>query len=389
MIEVNGRKYRRPERPAAVICLDGCDPSYLDPLWRSADMPTLDRWMAQGFSAIAQAAMPTFTNPNNVSIVTGLPPSAHGISGNFFLDTETDQEVPMNEARFVRRPTILAALVEAGVKVASVTAKKKLSALIAPPAPGRSWAVEGASEEAIALVGRAAPDVYSADASLFVLDLGAQAIARGLAEVTYLSTTDYVQHKHAPGSPAAREFYRAIDARLQALEALGATVVLTADHGMNAKTDAAGAPNVRWLGSALDTAVGPGARVILPITDPYVVHHGSLGSAATVYLYGKDPGRARAALEGLPGVVEVLDRAAAAQKLELPVDRIGDLFVVADADTVLGTWPERHDLSHVQAGLRSHGGYAERAVPLISSRAAAMPGPLRNFDAFALALGLA
>lgn len=387
MITVNGRAYALPTEPVVVICLDGCDPAYLSAPDFGALAPVLSRWMKQGFSAIARASMPTFTNPNNVSIVTGVPPKVHGISGNFFLEEASGAEVPMNEARYLRCPTLFPALVAAGVKTLTVTAKKKLAALIAPPAPGLGLTVEGASQLAVELGGRAAPDVYSADASLFVLDVGGRAIERGLAQVVYCSTTDYVQHKHGPSDPEARAFYGALDARLGRLEALGATVVLTADHGMNGKTDAAGAPNVRWLEAELDLALGPGARVILPITDPYVVHHGSLGSAATVYLFGRDPVRATEALRTLPGVEGVYARAEAAERFELPADRIGDLFVVADQRTVLGTRPERHDLSHVMTGLRSHGGLAEVRVPMIVNRPRRRAGvDLRNFDAFDLAL---
>jgi phosphonoacetate hydrolase len=387
VITVNGRAYALPTGPVVVICLDGCDPEYLSTPDFGADAPVLTRWMSQGFSATARAAMPTFTNPNNVSIVTGVPPSGHGISGNFFLDEARGAEVPMNEARYLRCPTIFSALVSASVKTLTVTAKKKLAALIAPPAPGLGLTVEDASQLAIELGGRAAPDVYSAEASLFVLDVGIRAIERGLAQVVYCSTTDYVQHKHGPGDPEARAFYRGLDARLGRFDALGATVVLTADHGMNRKTDEAGAPNVRWLESELDQAVGPGARVILPITDPYVVHHGSLGSAATVYLFGRDSTRAAAALRALPGVEAVYGRAEAAERFELPADRIGDLFVVGDQRTVLGIRPERHDLSHVMTGLRSHGGLAEVPVPLIVNRPRGRPRTgLRNFDAFDLAL---
>ena len=55
-------------------------------------------------------------------------------------------------------------------------------------------------------------------------------------DVMYLSTTDYVQHKHAPGTDGADAFYRMMDGYLGKLDAMGCTIVLTADHGMNAKT---------------------------------------------------------------------------------------------------------------------------------------------------------
>jgi phosphonoacetate hydrolase len=206
----------------------------------------------------------------------------------------------------------------------------------------------------------------------------------------YLSTTDYVQHKHAPGTRAANAFYGMMDRYLARLGALGATVALTADHGMNAKTDAAGLPNVVYLQDHLDGWLGAGkARVILPITDPYVVHHGALGSFATVYLpAGADIAGVRAKLADLAGLDVVLEREAACERFELPGDRVGDLVVVSARDVVVGTSASRHDLSGLDVPLRSHGGISEQTVPLIVSRPAT--GEIRerprNFDIFDIAL---
>jgi phosphonoacetate hydrolase len=210
-------------------------------------------------------------------------------------------------------------------------------------------------------------------------------------DVMYLSTTDYVQHKHAPGTDGADAFYRMMDGYLGQLDAMGCVIALTADHGMNAKTRMDAQPDVIYLQDVLDGWIGAGkARVILPITDPYVVHHGALGSFATVYL--PPDADARTLIErigALRGVELVLDRAAAAERFELPADRIGDLVVVSERFTVIGTAQSRHDLSALDAPLRSHGGISEQRVPLILNRAARDIDPQRrwrNFDAFELAL---
>ena len=101
----------------------------------------------------------------------------------------------------------------------------------------------------------------------------------------YLSTSDYVQHMHAPGDDAANAFYAEVDRSLAAIDRLGATLVVTADHGMKAKADRSGAVRAVYLQDVLDEWLGSGvARVILPVTDPYVLHHGSLGSCGMVYL---------------------------------------------------------------------------------------------------------
>jgi len=207
----------------------------------------------------------------------------------------------------------------------------------------------------------------------------------------YLSTTDYVQHKHAPGTPEANAFYRMMDGYLARLHGLGAVVAVTADHGMNAKTDATGAPAVVYLQDVLDGWLGAGqARVILPITDPYVVHHGALGSFATVYVPATaDAGALGRRLAALAGVEVVLDREAACARFELPGDRMGDLVVISARHVVLGTAAARHDLSGLDAPLRSHGGLSEQRVPLLVNR---RPRDLtadagrRNFDIFDVAL---
>jgi phosphonoacetate hydrolase len=210
----------------------------------------------------------------------------------------------------------------------------------------------------------------------------------------YLSTTDYVQHKHAPGTPEANAFYAMMDGYLQRLHDEGAVLALTADHGMNAKTDAIGRPNVVYLQDRLDAQFGAQrTRVILPITDPYVVHHGALGSYATVYLRdGDDDARQRevmAFIAAIGGVEAVLTRAEASERFELPPDRIGELVVLGERLTALGSAAANHDLSGLTVPLRSHGGLSEQKVPLIFNRKLVdidNTRRLRNFDVIDLAL---
>jgi phosphonoacetate hydrolase len=399
-ITVNARTYRWPDRPLVVLCIDGCEPEYVTRAAAAGEAPYLARLLAEGTARIVDAAMPTFTNPNNVSIVTGVPPAVHGISGNYFYDPDTGAEVMMNDPQYLRCGTILAAFADAGARVAVVTAKDKLRRLLGHGLRGICFSSEKADQtteaehglhDAVGFVGRPRPDVYSAALSEFVLAAGVRLLESVRPDLTYLSTTDYVQHKHAPGTAEANAFYRMVDGYLARLDALGATVALTADHGMKPKTDPSGAPRVVYLQDLLDAWLGPGrTRVILPITDPYVVHHGALGSFATVYLRaGVDRGEVAARLTDLGGVELVLGREEAAKRFELPPDRIGDLVVVADGDTVLGTGRARHDLSALDAPLRSHGGLAEQRVPLLVNRRAPGLGPdtrLRNFDIFDVAL---
>jgi phosphonoacetate hydrolase len=251
---------------------------------------------------------------------------------------------------------------------------------------------ENGIEDVLARVGRPVPSVYSAALSEFVFIAGVKLMERERPDLMYLSTTDYIQHKAAPGEPAANAFYAMMDGYLARLDELGARIVLTADHGMNAKHDLRGQPNVIYLQDVIDAWIGKDrARVILPITDPYVVHHGALGSFALVYLGAPDPGLIER-IAALPGIEAVLARNEGAARFELPPDRIGDLVVVSTRDTVIGTARERHDLSGLDVPLRSHGGTSEQKVPLLVN-CRIDPGQSRrrwrNFDAFDLGLNLA
>jgi phosphonoacetate hydrolase len=409
MLTVNGRSYKSPKQPTVVVCVDGCEPDYLAQAVATGRMPWLKTALAKGAGLVADCVVPSFTNPNNLSIVTGVPPSVHGICGNYLYDVGSNTEVMMNDPKWLRAPTLLAALADTGLSIAVVTAKDKLRALLGHKMKGICFSAEKADQatlgengisDVLALVGKPLPSVYSADLSEFVFAAGVKLMEKVRPDVMYLSTTDYVQHKHAPGTKGANDFYAMMDGYLAQLEALGCVIALTADHGMNAKVAMDGTPDViylqdwfdAWLGTT-DAHIVSKARVILPITDPYVVHHGALGSFATVYLpNGVDLLDACARLQAVRGIEVVLTREQAAERFELPTDRIGDLVVVSERFTVIGTSAARHDLSALEVPLRSHGGISEQRVPLIINRA--LPGldttrRFRNFDAFELALNYA
>src|SRR3984885_6962335 len=403
-IVLNGRSYRKPGRPTAVICADGCDPAYLEAGIAAGALPTIAEFREHGFYGLADAAMPTFTNPNNVSIVTGVPPAVHGIAGNFALDRASGAEVMMNDPTMVRTPTLLALMSQAGVATAAVTAKDKLRRMLGHGVKGINFSSEAADtctlaehgiEGVEALVGRPKPDMYSAGLSLYVLDAGIRLVEQGRAALLYLSLSDYVQHGHAPDEPEALDFHRALDARIARLMALGCVVGATADHGMNDKALPDGSPHVIYLEDVLNRQFGAGAvRVICPITDPFVRHHGALGSFVRVYAKtGAAPAELARAVRGLAGIDQVLERAAAAAEYELPYDREADLVVTGDANTVIGASAAEHDLSELAGHrLRSHGGRGEQRVPFLVSHPLTpayrekAKSRLRNFDIFDFAL---
>lgn len=405
-VVANGRAYKRPQKPVVVICVDGSEPGYIERAIEAGLAPNLDRLMKTGANTTALSVVPSFTNPNNLSIITGRPPAVHGIAGNFFYDREAKEEVMMNDARFLRAPTILAEFQKAGLKVAMVTAKDKLRTLLgkgldfttgtaiafSSEKADKANMAENGMENVLDFVGQPLPSVYSADLSEFVFAAGVKLLATFKPDVMYLSTTDYVQHKAAPGSAVANSFYEMFDRYVGQLDAAGCTLVITADHGMNDKHLASGEPDVIYLQRVMDEWYGAGTmRVILPITDPYVVHHGALGSFATVYLpEGVSQQDVADRIAKIDGVQVALTSAQACERFELPADRIGDVVVVSTQFKVLGTSPEKHDLSGLTEPLRSHGGLTEQRVPMIANRTIEVPEgrTLRNFDVFDVALNL-
>lgn len=399
-VETNGRRYEAPTTCAIVICLDGCEPAYLDEAIKRGLMPNLERIRQNGTSRIAHSVIPSFTNPNNMSIATGRPPAVHGICGNYLFEPETGEEVMMNDVRFLRAPTIFSTYYEAGARVALVTAKDKLRALLgaglsfdddraicfsSERADQATKAANGI-DDASAWLGRPVPEVYSGALSEFVFAAGVKLLTEWQPDVMYLSTTDYIQHKFAPEEQGALDFNAMVDGYLGQLDELGAAIILTADHGMKPKHDHAGDPAVVYVQDLLDNWLGTAAaRVILPITDPYVVHHGALGSFATAYLpEGADAGEISDRLAGIDGIMLVIDRDEAVRRFELPADRIGDIVIVSDENITIGTSADRHDLAALKEPLRSHGGLTEQEVPFIVNRKIDLPAApaLRNFDAF-------
>ena len=399
-IEANGRKYTPASNCAVVICLDGCEPEYLDVAISEGLMPNLKRIRSEGTDALAHSVIPSFTNPNNMSIATGRPPSVHGICGNFLFDPETGEEVMMNDVRFLRAPTLFSKYYEGGSRVAVVTAKDKLRALLgaglnfdedraicfSSEKADVATKVDNGIHNASEWLGRPVPEVYSAELSEFVFAAGVKILKEWSPDVMYLSTTDYIQHKFAPHQQGAKDFYAMTDKYIGELDAMGVALVVTADHGMKPKHDANGEPSVVYVQDLLDQWLGQGsARVILPITDPYVVHHGALGSFATAYLpEDVDRNEIISKLSNTDGILLVIDKAAAVQRFDLPTDRIGDIVMISTENMTLGTSVDRHDLEALKEPLRSHGGLTEQEVPFIVNRKINLPGApeLRNFDAF-------
>jgi phosphonoacetate hydrolase len=408
-IELNGVAYRWPSRPVVVVCIDGGDPRYFERGIRDGVIPNVARFTRTGFGAVAQGDMPSFTCPNNMSIATGSPPSVHGISGNFYLDPATGEAVVMTGPELIRSRTLMSEFSRQGARVVSITAKDKLrrqlgkdmdfskgSVNFSSECADQCTLAEHGIEDVLQFVGRPLPGMYSPELSLFVLEAGVKLLEERQPDLLYLSLTDYVQHKYAPGAPEADRYYHDMDTLFGRLDALGATVALTADHGMNDKSNPDGSPKVIWLQDILDARFGKGtSTVICPITDRFVVHHGALGGFVRVYCHrGLDPADVIKLVRALPGIESVWDKQGVAERFQQPLDREGDVAVIGDAGTCIGASEADHDLSGLKGHrLRTHGAVAESLVPFVLNRPLraeyanrAAGRPLRSYELFDFAI---
>jgi phosphonoacetate hydrolase len=351
-----------PQRAIIVMC-DGFGLEYFD---RSM-MPTLKAWAAEGAFARAQAVMPSVTNCNNASICCGAWPSSHGIIGNSYFDPSTGTEEYMEDAKLLLAPTIFERARAQGVRSALLSAKKKTIRLLnkgtdlvlTAEEPGRDW--EGR-------LGKA-PPIYSREINYWLFS-AALDILRNRPEIglLYLHTTDYPMHMWPAEAPESLEHLSRLDEHLAELGAAApdAAVLLTADHGMNFKSQC-------WdLEKALQERGAPVRIAISAERDKYLAHHQGMGGTAWVHLRTpQDEARVGALLGELDGVERVLTRAEAAAEFGLLASRLGDLVVLGDRDTVFGNLDTAMEI--LPKGFRTHGSLHEMNIPVIVHNAPAAP----------------
>jgi len=405
-LSINNREYPSAlNQTSIVICLDGSQKEYIDEASKLNLTPNLDNIIQKGEYLMAHSAIPSFTNPNNISIVTGQPSSVHGICGNFFYTPETGKEVMMNDPQYLRAPTIFEKFYQAGAKIALVTAKDKLRTLLgnglkfnegrticfSAEKSDQATKIENGIENVNDWLGMPVPEVYSQDLSEFVMAAGVKLMEEFKPDIMYLSTTDYIQHKYAPGHEVANKFYSMFDKYIGQLDEIGATIIITADHGMKPKSKEDGSPNAIFLQDHLDDKFNKDkTKVILPITDPYVVHHGALGSFATIYLEDKnDLEDVMMEIKKIKDIEVVLNKEEGCSQYNLPKDRMGDIICMSSEFMTIGSSKDKHNLSGLNEPLRSHGGLHEREVPFIVNKK--MPQidsnkQLYNYDAFYYAI---
>ena len=404
-LTINSVEYNRPTQTVVVVGIDGGDPKYIEQGLEDGIIPNIERMIDQGFYCIADSVVPSYTNPNNISIITGSPPSVHGISANFFIDPETGEGVPMTDPKYIRVPSILAEFSRNDAKVVAITAKDKLRRLLGKGINIAGGSVNFSSEKAdqctpekngidnvLSLVDMPLPEVYSADLSLFVLEAGVKILERDRPDLMYLFTTDFIQHKYAPGTDVSNKFLSQIDNAIGRLIDLGAIVGVTADHGMNERMTPDGKPNVIYLQDEIDKEFGTGAyRVVLTLKDQYVVHHSQIGGYTSVYCQAATSTEALINfVSTLPGVEAAYDSPTACELFDLPPDRQPDVIVMSSWDTGIGSSESEHDFSDLQGfPLRTHGGVSDQPVPFIVSAplndtyvARAASGRVRNWHIY-------
>ncbi len=336
------------------ICLDGCSPEYIS----ASEMPNIDKIAEMGFYIKGSSMIPSVTNVNNVSIVTGKFPKEHGITSNFCYDRDNNTFEFMESADYLKAETVLERAKALGLSTGLITSKLKLLNLLKKGAD-IGFSAEEPLKEYVELAGES-PNIYSMDINIWVFEAGYHLIKNESPDIVYLSTTDYVMHKYAPEEEVSLMHLNGIDHWIGKIleEEPDRDIYITADHGMNPKTRAINL-------SELLEKEGISAEVIPIIKDRYVAHHQNLGGAAYIYLNEqKDMNVILDILNDVDFVEEVYTASQAADEFNLLCSRIGDLMVLAPEDTVYGSL----DGIETTVDIRSHGSKYEQTVPLISTR---------------------
>ncbi len=340
-------------RKILILCIDAGSHDYL----AASDIPNIRELADAGFYQHANAVIPSVTNVNNVSIATGTFPETHGITSNYYVDRETGKGEFIEDNRFLLAPTLfeVAKSTKFADKTALFVTKKKLLKILESGAD-IAVAAEAPPSEYIDAVGPSEP-IYSSEINWWLLRAVRYTLQTYDPEFVYCSTTDWVQHKYAPQDELSQQHMAELDRIIGEIvdDNPNREIYITADHGMMEKTVALDPGRVL-------TQHGIPATAIPIIKDRYVVHHGNLGGAAYVFLKNRlDIKQAVQTLLKTTGIEEAHSAEDAARMFHLHPDRIGDIFVLADKNTVFG---ELNVMSE-SISVRSHGSRHESYVPII------------------------
>lgn len=338
------------DTPTVVIMVDGLDPEYLD----ACPAPRMAEIAKEGFRVNARAMMPTVTNVNNVSLITGAYPESHGITSNYWLNREQDAEFYMESGEYVRSESMFQRATAKGARSLLVTAKDKLRNLLnngttvnLSSEQPLNWVVNGAGEP---------PPVYSVEVNQWVVDAARYILSQEDFDLAYLTTTDYAMHTYRPEHPESARHLALLDAAIGRLvdSIPRSRIIITADHGMSAKS------RMLHLPDQLAKS-GIKARAVPIIKDRYTVHHSNLGGCIYLYLDSQDVPAAVEILRNTDGVDEALPREEAARRFRLDPGRIGDIMALGGPSVVFGDPAE----VELPSALRSHGSTHEIDIPII------------------------
>jgi phosphonoacetate hydrolase len=364
----------RGDQRVVIVMIDGFGPDYL----QASEMPVLKGLMARGLSKTVRGVMPSVTNVNNASIACGVWPEVHGITGNSFFDESQGEAEYMENADYLLSPTIFQHAARRGVKSALLTSKKKTLALLSRGTE-IAIAAEAPTAEQVSRYGQA-PPIYSREINFWLWEVAVDLLKnRPDIHLLYVHTTDYPMHTWPPSAPESKEHLARLDALIGRAVAAApdAAFLITADHGLNAKTRC-------WDLARACKNRGLELRFALSAErDRYVKHHRNTGGTGWVWLKSpEDAPRAIEIIRGLQGVEAVLTRQEAARRFHLMPERIGELVVLGDKDTVFGE--QETELEALPPTLRTHGSLHETEVPLIIYNASGtLPSADRlryNFD---------
>lgn len=353
MINSVNSELKLKQRKILIICIDAGSHDYLE----ASDVPNIRKMAEIGFYKQAHSVIPSVTNVNNVSIVTGTFPKTHGITSNYYLDRNTGEGTYIEDSTFLLAPTIfeIAKKKKSVDKTALFVTKQKLLRILQAETD-IAVAAEAPSDEYIDAIGPVEP-IYSCEINWWLLRAVQYTLIKHNPDLVYCSTTDWVQHKYAPHEELSQIHMFKLDKIIGEIvdDNPNREIYITADHGMEEKTAAIDP-------SQILKQCGISANSIPIIKDRYEAHHSNLGGAAYVFLdHQRDLETAIQTLKNTQGIEEVYSAPDAAQIFSLHPDRIGDIFVLADKETVFGVL----DVPNEKVSLRSHGSRHESYVPIV------------------------
>ena len=335
------------------ICIDGWDYEYLD--YHKMEFISLKK---ESFAKHVKGMMPSVTNVNNLSIISGDYPSKHEICSNYKYSKNLNQGTYVEDNKFVKSRTIFDICNEKNLTSILATSKNKLKTLLINNnlKNNLSYSTENAEEFLIKRFGDA-PSIYTLNANSWTISTASTLIYEKSPDFAYISLTDYPMHKFKPESSESLEHLKLIDDSICELinKNPGYQIFVTADHGMSDKTKLINVENELHKYNIHSMAIPI-------IKDKHEIHHSNLGGSIYVYINDlSNLNESKKVLKSIDGIEDVLIKSEAVQKFNLNSTAIGDLMVLGEKEVVFGS----SDISSIPNDLRSHASTYETKIPLI------------------------